>query len=245
MAEEPRSSVAARRGDLRERSGSAPHRTLISKQAESRTKAILKAFPDLIFVLSPDGIFLESHSSIGADLLMPPEEFIGRAMQDVLPAEMAKTFRAAFARAAETPEVIEVDYMLTIGGEQRHFEARLVRRDDGAMVAVVRDVTERHQAASKLRDSEQQFRVAFTHSSIGMALVSLEGRFLRVNAALCRILGYTDSELLRDHIPGVDSSRGSRPRPCPGASSHGRREYRIMRWRSATSIRKVGLFGRS
>jgi PAS domain S-box-containing protein len=164
--------------------------------SESRTKAILKAFPDLIFVLSRDGIFLESHSSISADLLMPPEEFIGRAMEDVLPPEMAKTFRAAFARASETPEVIEVDYMLTIGGEQRHFEARLVRRDDGAMVAVVHNVTERHQAASKLRDSEQQFRVAFTHSSIGMALVSLEGGFLRVNAALCRILGYTDSELL-------------------------------------------------
>jgi PAS domain S-box-containing protein len=164
--------------------------------SESRTKAILRAFPDLIFVLSQDGIFLESHCTSRADLLMPPEEFIGRAMEDVLPAEMAKIFRTAFERASETHEVVEVDYALTIGGDQRYFEARLVRRDDSAMVAVVHNVTERHQAASKLRDSEQQFRVAFMHSSIGMALVSLDGRFLQVNAALCRILGYTESELL-------------------------------------------------
>jgi PAS domain S-box-containing protein len=164
--------------------------------SESRLKAILRAFPDLIFVLSPDGIFLESHCASQADLLLPPEEFMGRVMEDVLPAEMAKLFRGAFERAAQTHEVIEVDYVLTIAGDERRFEARVVRRDDGAMVTVVHDVTERFRSASKLRDSEQQFRVAFTHSSIGMARVALDGRFLQVNTALCRILGYSETELL-------------------------------------------------
>ncbi len=164
--------------------------------SESRNRAILKAFPDLIFVLSRDGVFIESHCGSYTDLLMTPEEFTGRAMEDVLPPEMTRLFRAAFERAAETHGVVEVDYLLPIKGEQRHFEARLVRRDDGAMVVVVRNVTERHRAASKLRDSEQQFRVAFTHSAIGMALVSLDGHFLQVNGTLCRILGYSETELL-------------------------------------------------
>jgi PAS domain S-box-containing protein len=164
--------------------------------SESRTRAILKAFPDLIFVLSRDGIFIESHCGSHIDLLMPPEEFTGRAMEDVLPPEMTGLFRAAFERATETHDVVEVDYLLPVKGDQRHFEARLVRRDDGAMVAVVRNVTERHRAASKLRDSEQQFRVAFTHSAIGMALVSLDGHFLQVNPTLCQMLGYSETELL-------------------------------------------------
>ncbi len=164
--------------------------------SESRTRAILKAFPDLIFVLSRDGVFIESHCGSYTDLLMPPEEFTGRAMEDVLPPEMARLFRSAFERAAETHDVVEVNYLLPVKGDQRHFEARLVGRDDGAMVVVVRNVTERHRAASKLRDSEQQFRVAFTHSAIGMALVSLDGHFLQVNATLCRILGYSETELL-------------------------------------------------
>jgi PAS domain S-box-containing protein len=164
--------------------------------SESRTKAILKAFPDLMFVLSRDGVFIESHCGSYADLLMPPEEFTGRAMEDVLPIEMTRLFRAAFERVAETHDVVEVDYLLAVNGDQRHFEARLVRRDDGAMVVVVRNVTEKHRAASKLRDSEQQFRVAFTHSAIGMALVSLDGRFLQVNGTFCRMLGYSENELL-------------------------------------------------
>jgi PAS domain S-box-containing protein len=164
--------------------------------SESRNRAILKAFPDLIFVLSRDGVFIESHCGSYTDLLMTPEEFTGRAMEEVLPPEMTRLFRAAFERAAETHDVVEVDYLLPVNGDQRHFEARLVRRDDGAMVVVVRNVTERHRAASKLRDSEQQFRVAFTHSAIGMALVSLDGHFLQVNGTLCRILGYSETELL-------------------------------------------------
>jgi PAS domain S-box-containing protein len=164
--------------------------------SESRNGAILRAFPDLIFVLSSDGVFIESHCPSQTDLLMSPEEFTGRAMEDVLPPEMARLFRAAFRRAAATHDVVEVDYLLPVKGDQRHFEARLVRRDDGAMVVIVRNVTERHRAASKLRDSEQQFRVAFTHSAIGMALVSLDGHWLQVNDTLCRILGYSEIELL-------------------------------------------------
>jgi PAS domain S-box-containing protein len=164
--------------------------------SEARTRAILKAFPDLIFVLRSDGVFIESHCPNHTDLLMPPEEFTGRAMEDVLPPEMARLFRTAFEQAAETHDVVEVDYVLPIKGDQRHFEARLVRRDDGAMVVVVRNVTERHRAASKLRESEQQFRVSFTHSAMGMALVSIDGHFLQVNGTLCRILGYSEIELL-------------------------------------------------
>jgi len=202
--------------------------------SESKTRAILRAFPDLIFVLSRDGIFLESHCANPADLLMPPEDFTGRVMEDVLPAEMAKLFRGAFKRAAETRGVIEVDYVLTIAGEERHFEARSVRRDDDAMVTVVRNVTERHQAARKLRDSEQQFRVAFTHSSIGMALVSLNGRFLQVNAALCRILGYSDSELLATNFQALTHPEDLEPdlalvrRAIAGEISHFEMEKRYI-----------------
>src|SRR5438093_10724834 len=38
------------------------------------------------------------------------------------------------------------------------------------------------------------FETAFTHAPIGMALVDLGGRLLRVNDALCRITGYTAEE---------------------------------------------------
>ncbi|HEY8925836.1 MAG TPA: diguanylate cyclase [Polyangia bacterium] len=51
-------------------------------------------------------------------------------------------------------------------------------------------------ALETLRESEHRFRSAFDHSGMGMALMSTEGRLLRVNPALCRTLGYSRSELL-------------------------------------------------
>jgi PAS domain S-box-containing protein len=51
-------------------------------------------------------------------------------------------------------------------------------------------------AAEKLRESEELFRSAFQNSAIGMALISLEGKWLRVNTRLCMMLGYSEGELL-------------------------------------------------
>jgi PAS domain S-box-containing protein len=46
------------------------------------------------------------------------------------------------------------------------------------------------------RDSEARFRVSFDHAAVGIAHIAPDGRFLRVNEALCRILGYRVDELL-------------------------------------------------
>jgi diguanylate cyclase (GGDEF)-like protein/PAS domain S-box-containing protein len=51
-------------------------------------------------------------------------------------------------------------------------------------------------ALAALRESESRFRRAFDDSGIGMGLVALDGRWLKVNGALCRITGHTEEELL-------------------------------------------------
>ncbi len=55
---------------------------------------------------------------------------------------------------------------------------------------------ERKQAEEALRQSEEHFRNAFEHSAIGMALVSPEGNWLKVNKWVYDIVGYTADELM-------------------------------------------------
>ena len=68
----------------------------------------------------------------------------------------------------------------------------------GAMVAESRrkDALLLHANQELLKQSESRFEDAFDASAQGMAIISLEGRWLRVNAALCRIVGYSEAEML-------------------------------------------------
>ncbi len=47
-----------------------------------------------------------------------------------------------------------------------------------------------------MESSEAMYHLVFDLASIGMAVMSLEGRFLRVNTALCKTLNYSANELL-------------------------------------------------
>ncbi|WP_316815889.1 PAS domain S-box protein [Pedobacter nyackensis] len=56
---------------------------------------------------------------------------------------------------------------------------------------------ENTQLNEKLRISEERFRRAFDHAAIGMAIVGLQGNWMRINRSIFNILGYKPSELLR------------------------------------------------
>lgn len=50
--------------------------------------------------------------------------------------------------------------------------------------------------SNALKESEERFRSAFTYAPIGIALVSPDGHWLKVNNFLCEFLGYSEEELL-------------------------------------------------
>jgi PAS domain S-box-containing protein len=59
---------------------------------------------------------------------------------------------------------------------------------------------------SELAASEERFRHAFDAAGIGMALVGLDGRFLRVNQSLCEIVGYPEAKLLQKRFQDITHS---------------------------------------
>ncbi len=65
-----------------------------------------------------------------------------------------------------------------------------------ARIVGLRDVTERKQAEESLRESEERFRTAFEEGTVPMALTALDSTLLKVNSAFCRMLGFSESELV-------------------------------------------------
>ncbi len=78
--------------------------------------------------------------------------------------------------------------------------------DDGGSagaLAIFFDTTDRVLAERSLRDSERQLAAIFAGAQVGLSLISLEGKFLRVNDELCRILGRPRASLLESTIADV------------------------------------------
>ncbi len=62
---------------------------------------------------------------------------------------------------------------------------------------------ERQIADRQRRQASDLLGIAFASAPIGMALVGIDGRWLQVNRALCRLLGYTEAELLARDFQSV------------------------------------------
>lgn len=75
-------------------------------------------------------------------------------------------------------------------------------RRAGAL-AIFFDTTDRVLAERALRASEAQMTAIFAQSHVGLSLISVEGKFLRVNDELCRILGRDRDTLLRSGVADV------------------------------------------
>ncbi|MBD2664395.1 signal transduction histidine kinase [Richelia sinica FACHB-800] len=58
------------------------------------------------------------------------------------------------------------------------------------------ELVERQKIEETLRESEERFRSTFEQAAVGIAHVSLDGYFLRLNQRFCDIAGYTQSELM-------------------------------------------------
>ncbi len=144
-------------------------------------ETIFRALPDLYFRMNSEGVILDFRATDLHDLYVAPSLFLGRRMQDVVPAEVAKQIAAAMAQALSQREAVELEYALPRDRGRQDFEARFVSMADDQVLAVVRNITERKHAVQDLRRSEARFR-AFMENTPAIAYVKdAQGRYVYAN----------------------------------------------------------------
>ena len=116
-----------------------------------------------------------------------------------------ETLESPIKRALRDGRVIGIEY----GSHLVTRDGSLVAVDDSVApirdekgdtvgaVMVFRDVSQRLETEQALRDSERNFRHMFEFAPLGMALVSLDGKILQANRAVCKMLGYEENELVQ------------------------------------------------
>jgi PAS domain S-box-containing protein len=109
------------------------------RRSQARTRALLDAMPDMIFEFKQDGTILQFISS-SMNPVLPPEEFLGKTIREVLPDVADQTY-FAIERALESGHVHAFEYQLLHEGENKTFEARVSPLSTDTVLAIVRDVS--------------------------------------------------------------------------------------------------------
>lgn len=68
---------------------------------------------------------------------------------------------------------------------------------------LLKEAEDRKIQEAYLRQSEEKFRLGMQHAPIGIALVALDGSWMEVNDATCKMLGYTREELLQTNFQNL------------------------------------------
>jgi PAS domain S-box-containing protein len=123
-----------------------------------------------------------------------------RWLATLVPEDRAEA-EAVVPKIVKTRQKLSSEYRIRRrDGSLRHIHvaAAPMLDENGEVVRIIGvniDVTKRKGREEALRRSEQRFSSAFEHATTGMALVALDGRWLKVNDAICSLLGYSAKEL--------------------------------------------------
>ena len=125
------------------------------RTSEQRNRALLNAIPDLMFLLTPDGVFLDYKTDSSGDLILPPEAFLNKKVTDVLPPHLAEQTITHMEALKRTHEMQTYEYQILINNQIRDFEARMVLSNDDVLV-LSRDVTKQKRAERERQAMQEQ-----------------------------------------------------------------------------------------
>ncbi|HIK12297.1 MAG TPA: PAS domain S-box protein, partial [Oscillatoriaceae cyanobacterium M33_DOE_052] len=174
------------------------------RESQARLDEILNSLDDIVWSVSATDFQL-LYLNLAAQKVYdrPLDDFFANShlWQEVVHPEDRERVTAG-VQVLMTQGMRDIEYrILRPSGEVRWLRdrSRLVFDATGKLLrldGIATDITDRKRADKELLESEERFRKIFAEGPLGMALVGLDYRFIKVNSRLCQMLGYSEAEIL-------------------------------------------------
>jgi PAS domain S-box-containing protein len=203
---------------------------------EALKTAILNAAPDAIISINHEGLLQEWN--LGAERIFgfSRAEALGQPVDDLIfPGALREAYEGGLANYLLTGAVslvgkpIELKLRRANGSEfcAEMAISRIPTEEPARCTALIRDITERKQAETELRQSEERFRLLVEGvKDYAIYMLDPHGRVATWNEGAERLEGYTAREVLGEHLsiffPSDDNGRRAAETALENAKLEGR-----------------------
>jgi diguanylate cyclase (GGDEF)-like protein/PAS domain S-box-containing protein len=170
-------------------------------ESEQRYRVLAENASDVVVAGDNEGTITWITEGVTDLLGWRPDELVGIPVPELVHPDDRGRVREVQRQLAEGNPGHYEARLQTVAGDYRWVSlvVRPVFDDEGKPAGRIgswRDIEAEHGAREALAGSEELFRTVMDASAIGMALVNVDGTFMRVNQALCEILGRSRAELM-------------------------------------------------
>lgn len=176
------------------------------KNSLERNQALLGANPDLMFVFDSNCKIVDFHSESHNQLLVKPELFLGKLVEEILPHEVVVITREKVAAVLATGNADYSTYELKIGEELKFFESRYVPCGQREVLSIVRDITEQRKSEESLNVAVESYMDIFNSVSEAIYLLDESGTFIDVNKGAESMYGYSKKEFIGQSVNSIAAS---------------------------------------
>ena len=173
-----------------------------ARESEARLQALLDHAPMSVSFRDREGRLRAANRDALTRMGLTSDEAIGSTLEDVTDRENAAKIAAQERHVVESREAVtfEIRTHNLDGGEGDYFVTKYpIINEEGDVTGtggLLIDITARKLAEEQAHEAQERFQLSFEQAPIGMTITGADGRFVRVNRALCEITGYSEAQLL-------------------------------------------------
>ncbi len=166
------------------------------KLSEHKSRAILEAIPDIMFIIQKDGTFIDFKSDHNDYLAFPPEKIVGSNVSQLnLTPHYLELVMSKIKNTIDKSVSEKFEYELEIEGDINYFEARLTKLNSKEVLAIIRNISEIKEIQKSLRESESLYRTLFENTGVPTGIFNKKGFFTLVNHKMEEFLNSSKEEM--------------------------------------------------